>query len=582
MNNKVIAFKILFFTIILTSLIKSDYISLIQADKCENIVEIFVEEEQIRITFELGEKDYTWFKNIIPNNYFAEGYSDSDKKSSLSKFFNNDFQVIADGKTLIGSVKETKIIKRILRSSLYTGKVDTTIALSPNVVFVEVIYELKRRPKQLILIPPLTTGFKTTFANIGFVFYHKKVPVNDLRYLASKETVNLDWSDPWYTKFENRNIKRHHNNSFMSFLYIDPYEVRHEVLVRIKDLEEWIDFNYKIGDMILVEDQIELKNKISRFLVQHNLVKVDGDLQQPIIDKIHFVEVKLSGIQIQQIPEPLDYSSAIIGVIFAYPNDGIPQKVTVDWDLFSDRIREVPNSATDPAGPMPYLLKPDDNILTWKNYLKKYKLPTISEVSVTNASIDIPYLTFLILLSVIAAVYIKKKKGLSFSKIKNSGIIVLVIFSLLLIPFTFSIDLPFLSKKSFSKPEASELIDRLLKNTYRAFDFREESDVYDKLAVSIEGELLSDIYIQTKKSMVLENQGGIQVKVDNIKIINVEEEESNSEGISYKCVWQVEGTVGHWGHIHRRTNKYDAILNIRTVKGLWKLHGLDIIEEARI
>ena len=87
MNNKVIAFKILFFTIILTSLIKSDYISLIQADKCENIVEIFVEEEQIRITFELGEKDYTWFKNIIPNNYFAEGYSDSDKKSSLSKFF---------------------------------------------------------------------------------------------------------------------------------------------------------------------------------------------------------------------------------------------------------------------------------------------------------------------------------------------------------------------------------------------------------------------------------------------------------------------------------------------------------------
>jgi hypothetical protein len=517
-----ILYNILSIFFIFFSSTNADYISLIQADKCENIIEIFVEEEQIRITFELGEKDYTWFKNIIPNNYFIEGYSDSDKKSSLRKFFNNDFQVIADGKTLIGSVNETKIIKRILRASLYTGKVDTTSALSPNVVFVEVIYELKIRPKQLILIPPLNTGFKTTFANIGFVLYHKKIPVNDLRYLGTKETVNLDWSDPWYTKFENKNIKRHHNNSFMSFLYIDPYEVRHEVLVRIKDLEEWIDFNYKIGDMILVEDQLELKNKISQFLVQHNLVKVDGDLQQPIIDKIHFVEVKLSGIQIQQIPEPLDYSSAIIGVIFAYPNDGIPQEVTVDWDLFSDRIREVPNSATDPAGPMPYLLKPDDNIVIWKNYLKKYKLPTISEVSVTNASIDIPYLTFLIILSVIAAVYIKKKKGLSFSKIKISGMIVLVILSLLLIPFAFSVDLPFLSKKSFSKPEASELIDRILKNTYRAFDFREESDVYDKLAVSIEGELLSDIYIQTKKSMVIENQGGIQVKVDNIKIINVD------------------------------------------------------------
>ena len=423
MNKTIMISKILF-TLLLSSVMNADYITLIQADKCENIVEIFVEEEHIMITFELGEKDYTWFKNIIPNNYFAEGYSESDRIIRLSKFFNNDFQVIADGKKLYGEVKETKLIKRILRSSLYTGKVDSTSALSPNVVFVEVIYKLKRRPKQLTILPPLESGFKTTFANIGLVLYHKKIPVNDLRYLSRKESVHLNWNDPWYSKFENQNIKRHHSNSFMSYLYIDPYEVRHEVLVRIKDLEEWMDFDYKVGEMILVEDQEELKNRIAQYLSQHNLVRVDGDIQQPIIDKIHFVEVKLSGIQIQQIPEPLNYSSAIIGVIFAYPNDGIPKEVTVDWDLFSDRIREVPNSATDPAGPMPYLLKPDDNIITWKNYLKKYKLPTISEVSVTNASLHIPYLTFLVILSVIAAIYNKKKKGLSFSKMKISGMIV--------------------------------------------------------------------------------------------------------------------------------------------------------------
>ena len=575
-------FKVFTILIILFTSAKADYINLIKADKCENIIEIFVEENQIRITFELGKNDYKWFKNIIPIEYYGDGFRAEEKEKSLNKFFMNDFQLIADGRTLKGNIKEAKLIKRILRASLYTGVVDTTNRLSKNVFFVEIIYPIKSRPKQLTLIPPLQTGFETTFANIGFVLYHKKIPVNDLRYLGTTETLNLDWNDPWYTKFENRNIKRHHSNSFMSFLYIDPYEVRHEVLVRIKDLEEWLDFDYKIGDVIPVEDQAKLKNRIAQFLAQHNIVKVDGDLLQPIIDKIHFVEVKLSGIQIQQIPEPLNYSSAIIGVIFAYPNDGIPKEVTVDWDLFSDRIREVPNSATDPAGPMPYLLKPDDNIVTWVNYLKKYKLPTISEATVTSASVKVSYITLILLFPIVFILIKRRKSILSKSKKWKMGIIFSIFISLLFIPFTYNLELPFLQKESFSKPEAALLIDQILKNTYRAFDFRDESDVYDKLEVSIEGELLSDIYIQTKKSMVLENQGGIQVKVDNVKIIDVIEKESSSDGIAYQCVWQVEGTVGHWGHIHRRTNRYDAILDIKPVEGIWKLHALDIIEEARL
>ncbi len=45
------------------------------------------------------------------------------------------------------------------------------------------------------------------------------------------------------------------------------------------------------------------------------MVKV-GD---PIVDKIHFVKWSLAGIKIQELKERMDYSSAVIGVIFAYP-----------------------------------------------------------------------------------------------------------------------------------------------------------------------------------------------------------------------------------------------------------------------
>jgi len=139
-----------------------------------------------------------------------------------------------------------------------------------------------------------------------------------------------------------------------------------------------------------------------------------------------------------------------------------------------------------------------------------------------------------------------------------------------------------MQKSSFSKPEASSLISHLLKNTYRAFDFREESDIYDKLAVSNHEELLADLYIQTKKSMILENQGGIQVKVKDVEVTDVVEVSSNSDGISFRCKWIVKGDVGHWGHIHSRTNQYEAILHVKPENDVWKLDEIDIVEEVRL
>ena len=130
--------------------------------------------------------------------------------------------------------------------------------------------------------------------------------------------------------------------------------------------------------------------------------------------------------------------------------------------------------------------------------------------------------------------------------------------------------------------EAKELVNNLLKNTYRAFDFREESNIYDKLAVSNTGEMLSEVYLQTRKSMVIENQGGIRAKVQSVDVLEVKSMSDENEGISYNCKWQVSGTVGHWGHIHRRTNQYQAIINVKPVDGVWKMFGLDMIEEVRL
>jgi hypothetical protein len=546
-------------------------------------MEIFILENGIRITFEIGEKDYPYFKRIVPETFYQGGFTDAAMEKSFDEFLGKDFTIHADGRLLKGKIDKIMRLKRNYRTSLYTGQVDTAnISISPIVIYAEAYYPLSYKPKKVTVKPPIEEGYRSTLANIGFVTYHKQVPVHDLRYLGQSETVHLDWKDPWYSQYTNINLRRHHKNSLMEYLYVDPYEVRHEVLIRLKDLEYWIPLNYNIDDLILANEIDSIKNYVADFMIKRNKVIIDGIEVPPILDKVHFIQVAMSGIQIIENPIDMDYATAIIGIILAYPHDSIPQQVVVRWDMFNDQIDQIPCMMTDPAGPFPYMLMKDDTALVWDNYLKNYKIPTISEVKVRNASIYVPFISILMMLILITMF---RKNGLKIGRWKISskifGIIV-IIFMLAGWLIQWRVEIPFIQQKSFNIPEARLLISDLLKNTYRAFDFRSESDIYDKLATSNEGELLSEIYIQTKQSMILENQGGLQVKLKDVNIEEVEFVNKEEEGLIFRTKWLVQGDVGHWGHIHKRTNKYDAFIKVKPVNGVWKMYDIDIVEEARI
>ncbi|MDH4008078.1 MAG: hypothetical protein OEU35_08450, partial [Desulfuromonadales bacterium] len=49
-----------------------------------------------------------------------------------------------------------------------------------------------------------------------------------------------------------------------------------------------------------------------------------------------------------------------------------------------------------------------------------------------------------------------------------------------------------------------------------------------------------------------------------------------------KAQWTALGQVGHWGHIHTRQNRYDAIVTIKPVDEAWKIIDLELLEETRI
>ena len=123
----------------------------------------------------------------------------------------------------------------------------------------------------------------------------------------------------------------------------------------------------------------------------------------------------------------------------------------------------------------------------------------------------------------------------------------------------------------------------LLTNVYRAFDYRDESIIYDTLARSVSGDLLTRVYLETRKALELQNQGGARVKVTDVTMLEVEPQALNGEaGFAARCAWNVAGTIGHWGHVHTRTNQYDATFTIKPVDGVWKLTDLELLEQHRV
>jgi hypothetical protein len=400
--------------------------------------------------------------------------------------------------------------------------------------------------------------------------------------------VDLDWDDPWYSRFRNKNLRRQYDAPLSVFLYVESFEVRKEIIVRPKDLQQWIDLGLEGKETIPVDGQEALKQQVVKFLSERGPVTLDGQAVKGQLDRIHFVRRSLRTTGVVDPPEELDVNTATLGVIFVYPIDGLPQEASVAWDLFSPTIQKVPAAATDEAGGMPMTLTAEDPHLRWQNFLTNPTMPVMMAVSSPQApTISIPVISGLcfglaLLLLPVGLFRAKKESGTS-NRLLLAAAATIVMGALCLPYARASLTSPTSRGPTLDSEQAKEVLHALLYNVYRAFDHRDESLVYDRLALSISGDLLSDVYLQVRRSMELENQGGARVKVDDVAVLDVVQKgELVTSGFAYRCRWIAAGSVGHWGHIHRRANQYDAVITVEPVDGVWKITTLDLSEQQRV
>ena len=118
---------------------------------------------------------------------------------------------------------------------------------------------------------------------------------------------------------------------------------------------------------------------------------------------------------------------------------------------------------------------------------------------------------------------------------------------------------------------------------YRAFEFPTESAVYDRLALSVTGETLAEVYLENRRAVEMEERGGARARVEAVEVLEVRSVEPGSPaGFDAEAAWTVGGTVTHFGHRHFRQNRYDARVSVVPVDGNWKIQSIEVLDEKRL
>ena len=351
---------------------------------------------------------------------------------------------------------------------------------------------------------------------------------------GARETFDFDWTakdrpggsaeEAWRRRREERKKERMGIDSYdaiYGFVYIVDHEVRVEILIPLLTLETWLAVERKDPAYLEIDEQQEARTSLETFLREKNTVKIDGIKVKPTLKRLDFYGLRFSDFAMRPEPRRLSALTARVGVILSYDTKGPPAKVDITWEYFNAAVFTAKTAIYAYDKTLRHQFSVYKQDFSWKNPGTP-ALPNIVALEVG-------------------------KKG-----------------------------------KAVEADAARAIAGTLLKNVYRAFDYRGESDIYNALARSVQGDLLAELYLKIRKGLIVQEQGGAIAHVNTVAIEDGSFIDGNARAFNLNLTWTVEGTVEHWGHIHTRVNRYSAAFGVRVVKKEWKIDKLNVLEKKRV
>jgi hypothetical protein len=530
-----------------------------QATQATTIAELTVHDDHLLLELEIGGKDQPVFQTIL-------AAPTKELTASQRRFFERELviEILDHEEILYPEIVSIQAKKRQARDPI-TGEPTTMLAVAKpeSVMFVVLKYPFEKRPTDLRILPP--RGLDGPKAMIAIAAYHRNLPINDFGYLNMRETIRLDWSDPWYTRFRGPRLGRYYQSPLSAFVYVDPKEVRLEVVVRNRLLKEWLGTS--------TASQFDVRT----FFEQLDLMQIDGVKEPFTLDQIQALNLGLGKIEVLSAKQEAPADSGLTGVIYVLSRETQPTSVQFTWPRFSDRVKNIPVIYN--ASGVTHELTPSQPSHLWTIPTHVESQSRMINPPQTMVNLPIPSIVFGVM-SVL--VFLRCLVQFRFSR--TSGILLL----LLLIPMLsvrdrglVSFKNPFAKSLFLSEEDSKQIVDVILNDVYHAFDFRSEEAIYDTLSRSISGDLLKQSYLDVRKTLEIRDQS-TRARVKALDILQLQPVPlPDRDGFQSRCRWRIRAMVSHWGHVHERTTEYEADIRIEVVENRWKMTAFQLLDEKQ-
>ena len=399
------------------------------------------------------------------------------------------------------------------------------------------------------------------------------------------ESSDEDW-DAWFEKQREATLGINSYSSVYSFIYVEPAEVRHEVLIPLASLRTIIPMNHKDPAFIEVSEQDGVRALIRDWLSDVNPTTINGSAVKPEFTRIDFYGLDLKDFARQAEQRRVSLANGRVGVIMTYrTTDDSVREASLTWNKFHASLRKIQSVVfsypdtiqrfefsrfNEPADNM-FRFAADESVLPQPVAAVAADLPSLPQLVV-------PIATICAVVLALACAIFGKTQGRRFAAAFCVMGAVTWPFARIVLPHPFA-----------PPPEVADtdgIFERLHSGAYRALDFGTEDRIYEALNQSVDGPLLETLYLQLRESLQIREQGGAVARVRAVEYDDgqrsVEPPTAMWPGFRYRSRWTVSGTVEHWGHVHERQNQFAALFSVEPRQGQWKITGMQIEDQRSI
>ncbi len=347
-----------------------------------------------------------------------------------------------------------------------------------------------------------------------------------------------------------------------------------------------------------------LRESLERFFRSECLVAIDGIEVAPTFTDFHVVRGDPD--QLGLFPRAGMRGLIRANLRLRYPALEQPRSVRFVWPAYPPDFVTYPEDPDPPPAPMAVQLTAfgaleiiqfthdePEYVWHWSGDRPEDRFLEIPKLAPPPAATRIPILAPLALVLLALAFILRVSAG-RWSRPAVASLLISTLFALIAPPSRHWSDRLVFQISADSGPalpdesEALEIFRRLHQNIYRAFDYTEETDIYDALARSVDGPLLDRLYSQIFTSLIMQEEGGAVSRVQKVTPVTTDvltigrSGDPPRPGFSVRARWQVLGIVYHWGHTHSRTNEYEADYTVAETPDGWRITGHAIREQWRV